>query len=355
MSVPKFTKFLLVVLPACWLSACGWLFGDNGVFRDRGDDYRLARSVPRIKVPGGLNDNALQDLYPVPPDQSDTLLAGEFEVPRPEPLRAAEAESGIRIQRLGDEQWILAESTPGEIWPQVRNFLLSNRLGIENEDVVAGTMETAWLSSDERSDVREKFRYRVEQGIQRRSAELYVKQISFPATAEALPVTPEWPEASLDKARETWMVKELASWLASMGDESSVSLMAQGLSTVSKMYMVRDDSGRRVIDLRLPYERAWASLGRALERGEFNVTDLDREAGRYYALYEPEPDEKPGFFKRLFGHGKNDDNPVAGIEFVIDVNKIESGVLIGIAREDAQPLEEETTDLLLSIIRGNLS
>lgn len=36
------------------------------------------------------------------------------------------------------------------------------------------------------------------------------------------------------------MIKELANYLASTSGESSVSLLAQGISTVNKVYLVRD-------------------------------------------------------------------------------------------------------------------
>lgn len=343
---------LLLLLPA--LSSCGWLFGDEGYFRDKRDDYREAKAMPEMLVPEGLDGGALQHLYTIPADQSSSMLVGDFEVPRPEPLRSAEALATVRIQKLGDDRWILMESTPGEVWPHVRSFLLNNRLGVENEDVAIGTIESAWLNTEDKPNEREKYRYRVEQGIQRRSSEVYIQQASLPSDVEVLPETLDWSAHLSDAEREEWMVGELASWLANLGESSSVSLMAQGLSTASKMYLVRDDQGRQVIDLRLPFDRAWASLGRALQKGEFDVTDLDRDGGRYYVRYEPGQEDKPGFIGRIFRRGPKD-QPGTGISYIVDVNKVDVGVLVGIRREDGESLEEEITDLLLGVIRGNLS
>ena len=38
---------LLLSVVIVTLGGCGWLVGDEGYFRDRGDDYRTAKSIPR--------------------------------------------------------------------------------------------------------------------------------------------------------------------------------------------------------------------------------------------------------------------------------------------------------------------
>ena len=63
---------------------------------------------------------------------------------------------------------------------------------------------------------------------------------------------------------------------------------------------------------RLPFERAWASLGRALPRAEFNVRDLDRSAGVYFVRYvDPKQagKDEPNFFSKLFGGEKDGARP----------------------------------------------
>ncbi len=152
-------------------------------------------------------------------------------------------------------------------------------------------MESGWLSFKSDTTRREKYRFRVEQGVQRASSEIYVQQMGYKKEPGEDASTPEWPAASMDAERETWMIKELANYLASTSGESSVSLLAQGISTVNKVYLVRDASGQPVIDLRLPFDRAWASLGRALERANLAVRDLDRSTGVYFVKYEPRKDK----------------------------------------------------------------
>jgi outer membrane protein assembly factor BamC len=176
------------------------------------------------------------------------------------------------------------------------------------------------------------------------------------------------------------MVKELAGYLADTTQQGSVSLLAQGISTANKVYIVRGADGTPMIDLRLNFERAWASLGRALPRGGFTVQDLDRSAGIYYVKFEPsekkddaeagegevevEKADKPtssgkGFFKRMFSWWGDDDedenNPAVGRAYRLQMREAPEGVTIEVRREDGAPFEEGENEFLLGVIRGHLA
>jgi outer membrane protein assembly factor BamC len=365
-----------ILLASATAGGCGWLVGDEGVFRDRGDEYRKAQSIPPMKPPEGKRTEAVEELYAIPVERTDVLLGKEFEVPRPQPLVADPEQNVVRIQKLGEDQWILLDGAPGEVWPRVRAFLISNQIGIEREDAAAGALETGWLVFRDNAERRERYRFRVEQGVQRNSTEVYITQSGYtkPEGEERTP--PEWADRSVDKERETFMLKELAGFLADTSQSGSVSLLAQGISTTNKVYLVRDASGRPAIDLRLPFERAWASLGRALPRAEFRVRDLDRSAGIYYVTYEPgtrdegeaeasgegdgttprpEPEEK-GFFSGMFDWwGDDEDNPAKGRDYRVEMREAEGGVTIGVVREDGSDFEEGEVEFLLSLVKAHLA
>ena len=362
---------MLLILASAAVSGCGWLAGDDGVFRDRSDDYRKARAIPPMKIPEGSNSEAIGDLYVIPVDQTDVLLGKEFEVPRPAPLVGDPEQNLVRIQKLGEQQWILLDKAPSEVWPRVRTFLISNHIGIEREDATTGQMETAWLTFKSDTTQREKYRYRVEQGVQRSSTEIYVQQLGYTKREGEEPAAPDWKPGSMDPERETWMVKQLAEYLADTGDDSSVSLLAQGISTVNKVDLVRSADNLPAIDLRLPYERAWASLGRALEHAEFTVRDRDHDAGVYFVKYEPGKkkdtdsglgasdavEKKDGFFSGLFKWWGDDEenNPAIGRDYRVEMKNAADGVLIDVRRDDGKPFEEGEAEFLLGLIKAHLA
>jgi outer membrane protein assembly factor BamC len=374
-------RLLVLMAATLLLGGCGWLVGEEGYFRDRGDEYRGARSIPPMQIPEGKKPEAIEDLYAIPVERTDVLLGAKFEVPQPTPLIGDPEENVVRIQRLGEEQWILLDGAPGEVWPRIRGFLLSNRIGIEREDAANGVMETAWLTFKSNAERRERYRYRVEQGVQRNSTEVYVTQMANSRVEATDAAPPEWQERSMDAEREAWMVKELAGYLADTGGDASVSLLAQGISTVNKVYIVRGPDNNPVIDLKLPVERAWASLGRALTRAEFRVQDLDRSGGIYFVVYEPgtreelaETEEQPpegetvaqaegetvdgdGFLSGMFDWWGDDDeeNPARGRAYRIDMKPGEDGVLIGVSRDDGSEFEDGEREFLLGLIKAHLA
>ena len=75
---------LAVSVMAVSLSGCGYFFGEDGYFRDRGSDYQLAAVEPRMKVPADVDSKPLGDLLPVPGQLQ--AQSGKFETPRPQPM-----------------------------------------------------------------------------------------------------------------------------------------------------------------------------------------------------------------------------------------------------------------------------
>lgn len=78
-------------------SGCGWIWGDNGYFRDRGSDYLAARETAPMQLPPDVQARPIEPLLPVPAAIPMPSAEGKFEVPRPRALRAGE------LPRSGEE------------------------------------------------------------------------------------------------------------------------------------------------------------------------------------------------------------------------------------------------------------
>jgi len=79
-------------------SGCGWLWGDDGYFRDRGSDYLSARQVAPMQVPVEGDIRPLDPLLPIPSHVADSTHTGEYEVPRPQRRQLAAQVSDFSIQ-----------------------------------------------------------------------------------------------------------------------------------------------------------------------------------------------------------------------------------------------------------------
>ncbi|NCF18393.1 MAG: outer membrane protein assembly factor BamC [Haliea sp.] len=344
----------LVKLPAAALllamcSGCGYLFGDQGIFRDNSEDYKKAPEMPVVSVPQDKDSSALGEIYPIPAVDNELILAGEFEVPRPAPLVAGAGDEVVRIQKLGDQSWALIGVPPGQVWPQVRSFLTAAGIQVARVDARAGIMETNWLKL-EGASMGSRFRFRMEQGVQRGTSELHVLQMNQAGDVDS------WPGSSDNPEQAHEMLRAVSQYLANSAESAPVSMIAeQGISAGGKISMQEAPEGYTYIRLELPYDRAWASLGRALGKSGFEVTDRDRSAGRYDARFlGPQDEDEDGWFDWLFGE---EEHPLAGQLFLITMTSVsEQAVNIRLQPQDSSlDFSKRDEQSLLALIKGNIN
>ena len=346
----KAVKLTLVCALLLVCNGCGYLFGDKGVFRDNSEDYKKAPELPVVSVPEGKDNQALGEIYVIPPVEDDLVLAGEFEVPRPAPLVAGTGDEVVRIQKLGDESWALIGVAPGQVWPQVRSFLTAADIQVARVDARAGIIESGWLTL-EGQPMASRFRFRMEQGVQRSTSELHVLQMDQAGDVNS------WPDKSDNPEQSAEMLRAVAQYLANSTDAAPVSMIAeQGISDTGKVSMQESPEGYTYILLSLPYDRAWASVGRALEVSTFEITDRDRSSGKYYARFlGPDSQEEDGWLDWLWD--SDEDHPQAGQMFLITMTtQDEEVVTIRLQpQDDAMPFDKREEQSLLALIKGNIN
>ncbi len=332
------------------LAGCSWLMGEQGYFRDTSDDYRKAKVQPALAVPAGLDDDALQDIYVIPPITEDLQVTGTFDVPRPAPLVARETEEIVRIQRLGDEEWVLAAVAPGQLWPQVRAFLSNNALQVARVDARAGLIETGWMQG-ESAPMSERYQFRIEQGVQRNTSELHVLQMFQAGDID------NWPEVSADATRAGDMLMALAQFIANTSETAPVSMMAQqAIRAGGKVSLQEESDGIPYIRLELSYYRAWASVERALRESSFEIRDLDRSNGRFYIRYVEPDEDDGGWFDWMFDGDEGAEGSLLTEQDFVLLVKEQTGdiVQISITREDKIELSLANNQSLLALIKGNI-
>lgn len=289
------------------LSGCGMFFGDDGVFRNRENDYLKADSLPPLVLPANTNKEALGELYPIPPisaaDFGYDATASEYEVPRPMPLSANMLQDSVKIQRVGENSWILVNDAPGELWPRIRNFLNNNGLSVTRADLKQGIIETGWLQFKTDLNTQDRYRLQIDQGIQPETSEIHITHMSIPGATKPT-VDPDWPAKSVNAEREKWFLDELAATLASDSTEGGTSMLAQGISSnASAKAALGMFKNEPVMTLKLDKTRTMATIAYAAKRDGFQLFDSDASTGMFYVHYRNPEDAKPGWFKRLLHIG----------------------------------------------------
>lgn len=353
-------------------SGCGWLWGDEGYFRDRGSDYLQARPTAPMQLPqDATHVKRLDPLLPIPRNVADDNAKGEFEVPRPQPLNAAADASEFSLQRSGSSRWVLAQRAPAEVWPVARQFFEDNGFRIAEERPQTGEFNTTWQRFDELSaslgqrlassassgDSEVRVRVRMEPGVQRNTSEVYIVSVERPAGSSA---DTAFPSNSSNTGVDALLVDEmLASMNRSAEKGGSVSLLAErDFDTPSRVSLSEDGSGNPVLYLGSDLDRAWSGVGRALEQGEWRVEDINRSLGLYYINLSEKPQDKqrePGFFSRLFGSEPTEQEREARAErYQVRLSKVGENVQVTVEKNINTVAPPDVARRVLSVVQDHL-
>lgn len=352
----------LLVCGVLLLGGCGWFgwFGKS----DKQLALETGSSEP-TEIPVGLDKPVFIDQMPIPQAVDYRGLAGkEVELQLPDALSTTFGVEQIVIRKLGESRWVFLDLPTATIWPQVVLFWEENHLPVAQLDPRNGTLETEWIIGTsgnpdeiydsltsgsawgERSMAQQyKFFVRVEPGVRDASTELYIEQAERQLGGFDPDDRTEWDGKSDNPELEGKMLTTLAYYLGDrVAQGPSVSLLAAGLQE-SKASLVAEPGGM-VLKYKLDFNRAWATVGAALEDARITVDDMDRTAAVYYVYYNSRHDPDPGFFSRVFGRGgggEEDNNPAHSFTVQLEQESEEVRVTVEVASE----LAASDTDSLI--------
>ena len=229
-------------------SGCGWVWGPEGYFRDRGSDYLEAQQTAPMQLPTDVSTaKRLDPLLPIPRNVADDTVKGEYIVPRPQPLSAAADASAYSLQKSGDSRSILAQNPPAEVWPVAVQFFQDNGFRLDEQRPQTGEFTTTWQHSDELSaamakrlsaagvgaDSETRVRVRIEPGVQRNTSEVYVVSAERPAGSTAdVAFTNRSVNTGLDAALVDDMLASMSRTSEKGGSVSTVSYTHLTLPTI---------------------------------------------------------------------------------------------------------------------------
>jgi outer membrane protein assembly factor BamC len=348
-------KTEVVLIAVVGLSGCS-LLPDAGkiipweVDSELSGDYETAIETDAIAVPDDLDSDAIQQTYPIPEVAVNLAIPVTGKAPRPAPLTTGSQLDAVRLQRLGESSWAVVNVAPGQLWPQVRAFLVSSGIDVASVDASSGLIDTAFVMLENKS-LESRFRFRVDSGVQRNTSELHILQQNV---AKDLDLT-SWPENSDDAELEQTMLRNIAQFIANSAESAPVSMMAeQAMTGAGRISMEESSSGAR-LRLDLPFNRAWAATEKGFTEAGFRLDDKNRSAGLFYVTYlGPEGEEDGGWFSWL--GGSDNDDSLIGQEFQVQLTVEDtSQVTIYILGSDGQPIGQLEQQGLLTLLQGNIT
>ena len=325
------------------LTGCGWLG-----LRDRSNDYLLAEETEVTAIPAGLDRTVVGQIYPIPPIPSESVELLEFEAPRPQAASVNTFEQLVKIQSLEGRRWVLINIPPSELWPRVRSVL--NRSGVPAAlaEGSTGVIETVWVKFNSDEENSHRFRFQISPGVQLNSSEISLlhNQIARSEEDQA-----QWTEVSDSDQREKDMLTMVANELAGATNYASVSLLAQDIGGEAKVTVVTPEVADPFIQVKLSFDRAWASILYSADRGGYSLVDQNRSEGILYVNYTETADE-PGFFARWFG---GDSEEILEVNYRVLVQLVGADIEVRVVGPESEGLGRAETLRLLNILRNNMS
>jgi outer membrane protein assembly factor BamC len=284
-------------------------------------DYRSSTvKAPSLLVP--------PDLTQLSKDTRYTVVDGAVSASGFKPAKAgtgtnaiaATAIGDVRIERAGNQRWLVVKRPADKLWNPVRDFWQENGFLLALDQANLGIMETDWaenrakipqdfvrnalgklLDSLYSTAERDKFRTRLETNpsgeteifiSHRGVAEVYTKERSE---------TTVWQPRPADPELEAEFLRRLMVSLGSSPEQAKAMVASTGTAPKS-VAMATTQGGRPVVQIAEGFDRAWRRVGLALDRTGFTVEDRDRNQGVYFVRYVPTDSQstEPGFFSKLF-------------------------------------------------------
>lgn len=235
------------------------------------------------------------------------------------PTVAVNQRDGMRIERQGQARWLVVPGlTPEQLWPQVRAFWTQRGFDLALDDPAVGVMETAWAENRAKlpNDIirntlgriaprlfdtgeRDLFRTRLERTPQGTEVFVVHRGLVEEYTNDRKEST-VWRVRPTDPQLEAEFLSRLMLALGAPEAEATPARVAAAPEATARARA----QAANVLQVDEPFERAWRSVGLALDRGGFSVEDRDRAGGLYFVRYvDPgaaSAEEAP-FWRRWFG------------------------------------------------------
>ncbi len=374
----KSTALIVAAAAVLALSGC-----KTTLFEGKKIDYKSASKTKPLEVPPDLTQPNVDERYVVPDVNTGgsatySDYARERAATPPGSQPAAEgvlpSAEDVRIERSGNQRWIVARGEPAQLWPTVKDFWQENGFIIAQENPTAGTMETDW--AEDRAKIpqdgirsvlgkvmdgmystpeRDKFRTRLEPGSQPGTTDIFISHRGmYEIFVEEGKERTVWQPRPADPTLEAEMLRRL---MVKLGvKEAKAKTEVATAPTVERAKLVRGADGTAQLELDDDVDRAWRRVGLALDRVGFTVEDRDRSQGMYFVRYvDPREETKSstGFLSKLKFWG-SDDKIANAAQYRIEVAADGNGTTVTVLGKDGRAESSAAAGQIVALLYEQL-
>jgi outer membrane protein assembly factor BamC len=337
-------------------------------------DYKSASKAPTLDIPPDLTQLSRDTRYAVAGGvvSANALQASQATAaPTGPSAGAAPASLGdVRMERNGNQRWLVVKRPADKLWDPVREFWLESGFALTLDQSNIGIMETEWaenrakipqdpiratlgkvLDSLYSTGERDKFRTRLERNADG-STEIYISHRGmvevYSSSAKDSTV---WQTRPTDPELETEFLRRLMLKLG-VGQEQAKAVVASTAVQRPPVARVASVNNIPVLQLNEGFDRAWRRVGLALDRTGFTVEDRDRNQGVYFVRYVGQGDKKDqGFFSKLF---KGDKGAGAPIKYRVVVRSQGESSTVSVLNAEGAPESSANAENIVRLLAEDL-
>jgi outer membrane protein assembly factor BamC len=358
--VNSFSRLALLGLTLA-VTACSMLESDKV-------DYKSAAKAPSLAVPPDLTQLSRDNRYAIPggPVTASAYQLGQGVQSVPV---AAAALSDVRIERLGNQRWLVVKRTPEQLWDPIRDFWQESGFLLTLDQRNLGIMETDWAENRAKlpqdfirnsigklfdsvysTSERDKFRTRLER-TPSGDTEIYISHRGMVEVyTSARQDSTVWQPRPADPELEADFLRRLMIRLGVAQEQAKAVMAAGAPQSVSKASSI---NGQPVVLIAEDFDRAWRRVGLSLDRTGFTVEDRDRSQGTYFVRYvEPNQDKsEPGFLSKLFGRSAK---TIAPVKYRVVVRSQGDSTVVSVLNATGAPDTSANAQRIVNVIVEDL-
>ncbi len=342
-------------------------------------DYESTRTLAPLEIP--------PDLSSLPPDTTTSTSAGskqgatyskfESEQKRqasgPQNAKVLPEYEKIKLVRAGAQRWLVVDSKPDQLWPQMLDFIDKMGLSIAKEQPQTGIIETNW--AENRANVGskiqkmfskltgqgygtgqlDKYRVRLERGQQEGTTEIYLTHRGMVQVVDESGVSPvdlsdrelggplKWQPRPPDPELEAEMMRLLMVHLGTTQQEAEAVLKEK---TPARASLERGAGRQPELKLTGDLNDAWRRVGISLDNLGYYVESEDRSNWVYFVRDVNEDDKKKKKKKKDKDEEKN--------RFQVALKETGEGIAVQITDANGKPVRPKETEQILSLLYEQL-
>lgn len=355
-----------LALPAAAVVALA--LGGCSSFQEDKVDYTSAKRVSTLEVPPDLTKLSSESRYMVP---GSVVTASGYQVSQPVQTRVTAAASvgDVRVERSGNQRWLVVARPADKLWEPVRDFWQENGFFLALDDEKLGLMETDWaenraklpqdfirstlgklLDSLYSTGERDKFRTRLERNGAGET-EIYIshrgmQEVYTSGTKEQT----MWQPRAADPELEAEFLRRMMVKLGVTPEQAKTMAATSSALPKARLVTVGNQPG---VQMDEAFDRAWRRVGLSLDRTGFTVEDRDRANGAYFVRYvEPTTETKePGFLSRMLGGTKKDAVPA---QYRINVKSEGNLTTLTVLNAQGQPDSSAPAQRMMQLLAEDL-